>query len=538
MGKANPPASSELALGGMSDLRLVNPVILAKEMAEPLEETIVKKITILSALGLIAAVLAIGSTFLYARETTPPHIKEMRRIAGMFKETEPAFTVQEAEAFAKDLLPLVKKLAGKRFHMSPTIKLVNRDVLEQTLVRDFLPQYRNVMKPMKEHQILQSSKAQARGIAPFLLGKYGFEDKILYLMPRNVVPIFQLAKIDQKHIRSILKMIIAHELTHVLQDQEIDLGVKFRNVEGLEELDALNATIEGHAVFIQELVGKQLKLNEEILEASRRLIAGSVKFNEPALEMARKRASVRFEQIYLGGMRFIEYHYRKGGNQRIWEILAEPPAETSMITKPETYSPVHTMKLDYAKILQGLEEIEWLSSYFRRRKFSICNCEVTTFRLRSTYANLDSEKREELISKIEHIQTFEATKKGLAGSFSLILLKDYRYGHKYISTVEKMATKNIERMKKGTMYKIADLSLADFPGIKADIARRLSFSLKSSSGGKQRHMAVRICRGEVMVEISSMNIPLHDDQIIEMAQKIFQGYRKAKEQRELRRPQN
>jgi hypothetical protein len=84
-------------------------------------------------------------------------------------------------------------------------------------------------------------------------------------------------------------------------------------------------------------------------------------------------------------------------------------------------------------------------------------------------------------------------------------------------------------MKKSTMYKIKDLSIEDFVGIEADVLRRLSFTSEPARGKGLKSVSVRICRGNIIVEINDTDLLLTDRKIIEIAEKVFKRYREAKE---------
>ena len=153
--------------------------------------------------------------------------------------------------------------------------------------------------------------------------------------------------------------------------------------------------------------------------------------------------------------------------------------------------------------------------------------------LRSSYANIESKKSEEIISKIAHVQALlVSSSNALLGNVSFILLKYDKYGPRFISTVEETVKNNAERMKKGTMYNIKDLSIENFVGIEADVSRKLSFTSKPARGESLKNVIVRICRGNIIVEINDTNLHLTDRKIIEIAEKLFKQYREAKEHQE------
>lgn len=462
----------------------------------------------------------------------PSHVREMMDFKDMLKEGEPAFTTQEAEAFTKELIPLVEAAAGRKFKQIPKIRLVGRDALANVLMQDLLPQFIKLMPDANSQKILELVENQAKWMTPLIIGKYGFMDQVLYLIPGNVYPIMNLKKINKKHTQAIVKVLIAHELTHALQDQQVGFKQKFDEIDGLEESDAFNATIEGHAVFIQELVGEKLQLDEALFESSRMIAAGNLTFEESMLEMQQKMTEARYENIYLGGRKFIEYHYNKGGSRNVWKILAAPPVDSAMILEPDTYDPTPKDKVGYAGMLKGVER------YFGSKAWDIQNTEIPKLTLDAYYQNLDPKEKDELISKIAHVQTLilKTLKEDASGSVSIIVLKDSRYGPKFISTVEKIALNNAKKLKNSKMYHMENLKLENLSGISAEAARRLSYTLRPANGRDVQVVAVRICIGNIVLEILDSNIGLKNKKFIEIAEYLFNRCRVLNLSYHFRRP--
>ena len=193
------------------------------------------------------------------------------------------------------------------------------------------------MKDKSESQILEIASYKSRTMSKHIICKYGFLDKIIYLVPENINSFIKLNNIKKRSFKPLLKLIIAHELTHVLQDQEIDIVAKFHNLNSFEEMEALNATIEGHALFLQEQVRKHLKLSNSTISFNNSQRKDSINYGNNVTELKHKIEKVWLSEIYLRGIHFIEYYHTKGGSEKVWKVLSQPPTNTSMILKPETY---------------------------------------------------------------------------------------------------------------------------------------------------------------------------------------------------------
>ncbi|MHC4447788.1 MAG: hypothetical protein ACYSXF_08425 [Planctomycetota bacterium] len=202
-----------------------------------------------------------------------PDVEEM---LALFEESAPAYGAEEAEAWVDELLPLVEEFAGRRFRVKPDVRVGDREELTDALGRNLLAQLRRQMPYADENELWSLVGWQASMLAPAMLGLYDQEQHVVHLAPTNVDPIMSFAEVDPQHLEPFLKIIIAHELTHALQDQQVALRAQLLNLEDPQEVEAFSATIEGHAVFVADRVGKRLGLDAGSLELARLLSAGTL----------------------------------------------------------------------------------------------------------------------------------------------------------------------------------------------------------------------------------------------------------------------
>jgi hypothetical protein len=435
-------------------------------------------------------------------------------------EGKPAYSLAEAKKYVKELVPLVEKATGRKLHKIPSIKLVDREKMIPVLQMEFEPQLENLYPGYSAEQLKNAGYSQSVAYAQAIIGKYGIIDRSLYLLPKNLAPLLKLAKVDEKYTQSILKLTIAHELVHAIQDQETDLK-RIRKISNYDELNAFSAIIEGHAVFIQDQVGNALKLEESAIELSRLLSAGAVTYDDPAQEMINQLIATQFEQIYLGGRKFIEYHYQQGGNERVWEIMAKPPRRTAMIAKPETYNPEKQTGVNYRTLVEGLEkELDGTG-------WQTQNMEVGQMGLRTVYAKIDEPNREAIIAQIEHVQAFIAqnTDPPCIVNVSAIVVKDGNFTKRYMALLEDMIQKNVKEIESSAILQINDFSIVNFTGIKADIAHKISFDLAQGDGSPSvPNRFIRICRSNLLLEFFTNNYTMDDALIIKIAELVFSRY--------------
>jgi hypothetical protein len=197
-----------------------------------------------------------------------------------------------------------------------------------------------------------------------------------------------------------------------------------------------------------------------------------------------------------------------------------------MIGKPETYAATRAEDVDFARILDGLEE------RFGDRNWTVENQRVGTMLLRMFYANLEPEQRDEVIAHIARVQSLSAQAMRLLtplmGKVTLFVFKDEAYPAKFVSVLEAMARKNIENIQEGgSVFAVGDVVIGEFQGIEADVSRKVSFTLTPHGGKGSPQLIVRIARGALLVEIFTANVPLGPDAIAQLAEEVFRRHRQA-----------
>ena len=135
------------------------------------------------------------------------------------------------------------------------------------------------------------------------------------------------------------RMVMAHELTHALQDQHFKIAdwVKAARPNDDAEL-AREAVLEGSAMTAMlnyELRQKGLTLND-LLEIDPSLLVGDLN-STPALKKAPPFLKDALLFPYLGGMSFSNSILKAGGWSAVSRVFAKPPASTQQILHHALY---------------------------------------------------------------------------------------------------------------------------------------------------------------------------------------------------------
>ena len=452
-------------------------------------------------------------------KTLAEYMERVEKFREMFKEGEPAFTAEQAKKYVAELTPLVEKAAGKKFTRAPKVVLAGRDEVAKSLVADLTMQYERLLPNLTAKQRRKQAQREAKMFVMALLGKYGLLDKTLYLLPKNFPPLLRLIKVDKKHTEAIVKLAIAHELTHALQDQTVDLAKGFGRCRSLDPTNAFEAAMEGHAMLVQGMVGEALKLDKEAREAAAKAASKRLDSDDPMANLMGEIIAQRYEFVYSQGRKFMAHHYRAGGAKKLWRILAAPPATSAMIAAPETYSPVRTKTIDYAAVLNGLEKD------FGKANWRVQNIQMGHMLLNATYASMDPKDRKQVLAKIVHTQAFIASDPaaGKMANVSIFVLRAPGDAAEILAKIEAMAAKNVETINAGKgMMKVKEFTTQEFKGVKADVAKKILLVMgrPEAKGGHATHI-IRVARGTIMLEMMLVKMEMTDEQIIHVLEKVF-----------------
>lgn len=243
-------------------------------------------------------------------------------------------TAIELQWIAKEIAPTVAEIAGREFRALPELVLADRSQIEHVLYEEQLRLLSGV-DGMTPTDAEAHAARTAREMSAAFAGKYGFLDGRLYVSIDGIRQSLALEGAPDWMLRPVVRVVIAHELTHALQDQYTDLEQLVHDAPGSDAIMAMNCAVEGHAVWVHEQVGAALGL-EPAVEMMTRMLG----YDQPA---RRRMEPDDFYHTYVYGLGrdFVAYHAAIGGVERVWQVLADPPNATSMIVSPDTWdSPV------------------------------------------------------------------------------------------------------------------------------------------------------------------------------------------------------
>jgi hypothetical protein len=161
-------------------------------------------------------------------------------------------------------------------------------------------------------------------------------------------------------------MVLAHELTHALQDQSYDLEKFLKATRDDDDASAARqAVVEGHATaaMIQEMIAP-MKL--EVMPSLEPLMAPIIQQQlEEFPAFTKAPFFFRFQALfpYIEGIGFMQHGLQAGGWKRLNSLFDDPPHTTKEIFQPEVYfekQPLPKVSLPQPAALSGVHGLSFL----------------------------------------------------------------------------------------------------------------------------------------------------------------------------------
>ncbi len=266
------------------------------------------------------------------------------------------FSALNLDKAMRRVVPLVEQAAGRPFLTPPIVELSDEEVFGRMLKEENRLVFDAVMRATPP-EVRKRMAAREGGVPAGVLGKYGiFEDK-LFLCPDAITQAAKHAELPTHRLDEFVMLILAHELTHALHDQHVDLAAQIRGLDDLNALFAAQGTWEGLATWVQGQVSEALELDD-----AQDLLISLQGWSDHGLEESR---AYPVWAIYGRGQQTIAWHFDQGGHERVWQVADRPPRRSAGLFRPEVWPaerPPQT--LDYDAVLRGTEQVltrkDWL----------------------------------------------------------------------------------------------------------------------------------------------------------------------------------
>ncbi|MEZ4235398.1 MAG: hypothetical protein R3F59_04405 [Myxococcota bacterium] len=276
----------------------------------------------------MSALLALAAAPARADEPAlPPLTDDAPLVRWRAHDVPSEVSATELAWMAREVAPVVERVAGRKLTEMPEIVLASPERISEVVYQEQLDLLLH-SEGADPAEAERTARRTARDVGGAFAGKYGFIDHKLYVSVDGVERSMLLEGAPEWLLRPLLRLTIAHELAHALQDQYTDLATLVHQAPTADAIMAINCTVEGHAVWVHEQVGAQTGLGEAVAYMERML-----GYDQP---IRRRMDPDGFYHAYVYGLGrdFVAWQAEAGGTQRVWRVLAAPPMATSSIVKP------------------------------------------------------------------------------------------------------------------------------------------------------------------------------------------------------------
>jgi hypothetical protein len=426
----------------------------------------------------------------------------------------PALRVSEADIrrHVGEIVPQLEKLWGQKFTKLPKIIVGSKKASIRAMAEDMVIQVRADHPELSEDQARKAAYAQARKMVDRTLGKYGVKEKVLTLLPGNLMDVLRRHKIDPKHADDIFKILIAHEMTHALQAEVVDVIDTLAEQKDRDTLSAYGAVVEGQCMFSQDRVAKALKLDEANDLYNKTFLITHL----PAYAMLPS-AVIRQEFTYVTGQRFVDAIYEQSGPEAVWEMLQNPPATTRMIAHPERYHAGPSREPDLQPALKPFEE------HFAQRDGGPWQVRVMDFpelAMRTQFGKLGTAALNELTRPVEAAARASARSESEAINMRLYRLEGAQAVTPFLDRLEKIFNKGIDQTEHIGKYDVTG-SIDQMPGLKGTTRRYHVELIDKRDKRAMEKWTVRVGRGPNVVEMSWSGEKLPDKEVRRLIGSVF-----------------
>ena len=285
-------------------------------------------------------VLLVGTLALPARtgaasgdpfaDILPPE-RTTAQVMEFLKISPPPFTQEDVDRWVAEVRPVVERVAGRKFTQDPVVRVVTREKLTQTLYEQFAADVRRhnpERTPEQELEVEVRLRLAAGSAAPLMFGQY-VDDVAAVLIPAENVPgLLGMVGCESTPVDAVVKIVLAHELTHALQHQTLGTIDPPARVD---ERKAFRAVMEGHAIYVQALVAEELGLAEGQRVLMTALAPARITDQDPVAAAQMESVRHTYAVVYRDGYRYMIRMAEEGGMDQLWEVVASPPKSLAEI---------------------------------------------------------------------------------------------------------------------------------------------------------------------------------------------------------------
>lgn len=251
-------------------------------------------------------------------------------------EDVPAYNDFVARSFLIEVEPLVEKFTGWEcewpvaFQLVTRAQYVNESITD--LSKELAKQSPGIDPKLIGTQFRPMLEAQAVG----LLGRYSVTGRKMYFLPGNLKPTMRSLGLEHRFMRDLVEVIMAHELTHSVQDAKYKISDRIHAMSSKEETTAWIMLVEGHATWVHERVADELGLAESAQRFAEQLMKSTLQLGRNGRASSRDEVEANIRG-YIQGKIFVEAVHEKGGIKAVQRLFENPPKSPRILEDPDLY---------------------------------------------------------------------------------------------------------------------------------------------------------------------------------------------------------
>lgn len=394
------------------------------------------------------------------------------------------------QALTDRVVPMVERHAGKPFLERPTVALAEGEAFRTVVREEVRLIIDRVFAASPEAVRARMAEEQSWGTALAVLGKYGIQTDTLYMSPEPLKAAD--ARIEGHDLEAIVTVILAHELTHALQDQHTPFEGLLATIRDEDHLHAASGSWEGFATRVEQKVAHELGLDDLFWELTALQGWGADGLQEPL--------AFQTWATYGQGRTFIEHH-EAHGNDHLWGVLAQPPSDSAMLFRPERYRPeIAAMPIDYGPALLGAQD-----KLTSKREWATLVTRVGELELREeAMAGHTDAELEALTPHLVHAQKLAAVLPDRAVEARLMRFDDPAWSARYLAMLQAQA--DGRAAAEGDRYRVdIQVTHEPFEVPSHEVDQAVLRTVRRPIGGG-RHLETRaavVVRGDLVLVVSA-----------------------------------
>jgi hypothetical protein len=248
-------------------------------------------------------------------------------------EDVPAYNDLVARSFFIEVEPLVEKHTGWECEWPVSFRLVTRAQYVEQSANEVRDRVSSTVTKSRQGEMQTALRQVLKSRSVGLLGRYSSISKSILLLPGNLKPVLRSMQVEERYSRDLIEVILAHELTHYVQDAHFDIGEHAAAITNQDEFIAWTMLVEGHASWVADRVASDLKLDEAAARLGEGMAESAIVPNSASSRSIRDAS----QRGYVQGKKFVEEVFKKGGLPAVQALFTKPPKDPALIEDPELF---------------------------------------------------------------------------------------------------------------------------------------------------------------------------------------------------------